>query len=343
MASTPFRSGLVSVILPVFNRPIFLREAVAQVFAQTYRPIELIFVNDGSTDATGATCDEIAAQHPDIAHVVHRENGGPGAARETGRTLARGEFIQYFDSDDQIDPRKFEVQIAALRERPDCGVAYCKTREFTRGEGHDGRCSQFTGERLDQLFPRLLSGCCWPTITPLIRRDASDSVGPWLPLRQEEDWEYDSRIAAMGVKLAYCDEFLASAVNHSGPRASGCGAQDLTKFRDRCTARLLILDRAIQAGVAEDAPDRRYFAKSLFLFSRQCGAAGLPEESRKLFAASLAAAGKEKLKHQSFYRILAALVGWTNAGALCKTLENTGALERNTQASAHLPSRNRPS
>jgi len=313
--------ALVSIILPAFNRPGFLREAVAQVFAQTYRPLELILVDDGSTDETGGVCDEIAAAHPDTVRVVHRENGGPGAARESGRLLARGGFLQYFDSDDQIDPQKIELQVGALQANPDCGIAYCRTREFMRGEAHDGRCSQFTGESLEQLFPRLLSGCCWPTVTPLIRREVSDAAGPWLPLRQEEDWEYDSRLAAMRVKLVRCDEFLASAINHPGPRASGGGARDLGKFRDRCAARLLILDRALAAGIPDADPDRRFFAQCLFLFSRQCGAAGLADESRRLFAASLAAAGSVRLKNQTVFRVLTALLGYTRAGSLCERFE----------------------
>ena len=321
MSPTPFIPGLVSVVMPVFNRPGFLREAAAQVFAQTYSPIELILVDDGSTDGTGAACDEIALRHPEFVRAVHRENGGPGAARESGRLLARGEFLQYFDSDDQIDPRKIEVQVAALQTHPDCGISYCKTREFSRGETHGGQCSQFTGEKLAHLFPRILSGCCWPTITPLIRREVSDSAGPWLPLRQEEDWEYDSRLAAFGVKLFYCEEFLASAVNHHGPRASGGGLRDRQNLRDRSAARLLILERAIQAGISDDSPDRRHFAKSLFLFSRQCGAAGLAKESRKMFEASLVAAGQARLKNQPAYGLLAPLIGWNRLGTICNHLD----------------------
>jgi len=321
-------AGLVSVILPVFNRPEFLREAVAQVLAQTYRPLEIILVDDGSTDATGAVCDHLKSRHPEIAHVVHRSNGGPGAARESGRLLAGGEFIQYFDSDDQIDPQKIALQVAALRDHPECGIAYCKTREFMRGQPPDGSCSHFTGEKMSRLFPRLLAGRCWQTVTPLIRRDLSDAVGPWLPLRQEEDWEYDSRIAGLGAKLFYCEDFLASFVHHTGIRASGELLGERFKLRDRCSARLLILDRALHAGVGEASPDRRIFAQGLFLLSRQCGAAGLPEESRKLLKASVVAAGKVKLKNQLIYRFLATLIGWTNVGALCERLDSARAATR---------------
>ena len=107
--------GLVSTIIPVHNRPALLREAVASVLAQTYRPIEIIVVDDGSTDETGREAEALAEAHPEV-HAIHRENGGPGAARETGRLAARGEFIQYLDSDDLLLPTKFELQVAGLRQ-----------------------------------------------------------------------------------------------------------------------------------------------------------------------------------------------------------------------------------
>ena len=71
--------------------------------------------------------------------VIHRQNGGPGAARETGRLAARGEFIQYLDSDDLLLPIKFELQVAGLRQRGDCAVSYGKTRFYAYGDRPD-RC-----------------------------------------------------------------------------------------------------------------------------------------------------------------------------------------------------------
>src|SRR5262245_3265283 len=102
-----FVEGLVSTIIPVHNRPALLREAVASVIAQTYRPVEIIIVNDGSTDATGREAEALAKTHSEV-RAIHRENGGPGAAREKGRLAARGEFIQYLDSDDLLLPTKFK-------------------------------------------------------------------------------------------------------------------------------------------------------------------------------------------------------------------------------------------
>ena len=89
------RTGLVSTIIPVYNRPVLLREAVESVLRQTYRPIEVIIVDDGSTDDTGRVAEELAARDLDVIRALHIANGGPGVAREAGRQVAQGEFIQY--------------------------------------------------------------------------------------------------------------------------------------------------------------------------------------------------------------------------------------------------------
>src|SRR5215470_13884728 len=123
-----FTSGLVSVIVPVYNRPAMLREAVESALAQTYRPIEIVIVDDGSTDDTASVAEDLGRTNKDIIKVVHRLNGGPGQARETGRQAAQGEFIQYLDSDDLLLRQKLEIQVRGLNSNPDCGAAYGKTR-----------------------------------------------------------------------------------------------------------------------------------------------------------------------------------------------------------------------
>jgi glycosyltransferase involved in cell wall biosynthesis len=92
--------GLVTTIVPVHNRPPMLISAVESVLAQSHRPIEIVVVDDGSTDDTPAAADALAAAHPDTVRVLHVANGGPGLAREAGRGIARGEYLQYLDSDD---------------------------------------------------------------------------------------------------------------------------------------------------------------------------------------------------------------------------------------------------
>ena len=115
--------GLVSTIIPVKNRADMLRRAVDSVLAQTWRPVEIIISDDGSDDDTRELGPALVAAHPGVVHYIWNPNRGAGVAREAGRQLARGEFIQYLDSDDTLWSRKFEVQIAALRAQPECGAA----------------------------------------------------------------------------------------------------------------------------------------------------------------------------------------------------------------------------
>jgi glycosyltransferase involved in cell wall biosynthesis len=310
--------GLVSTIIPVFNRAAMLRDAVACVLAQTYRPIEIIIVDDGSTDGTSQTCRELADAFPGVVVALRQENAGPGVARETGRGAARGEFIQYFDSDDWLHSRKFEFQVAALREHPDCSAAYCKTHEYTVGEPPGDNASFRTGERLETLFPHLLSGRIWQTITPLYRRTLTDIVGPWSRLRVEEDWEYDARVAAAGARLVWVPEFLAALRHHAGERASGNSLYNQVKMRSRYEAHVLIYRHACRAGVSTDDQHMRRYARELFLLARQCGAVGLTAESHELFDLAREASGKRGRRQWDFrvYRAVAGMLGWRRAGQL---------------------------
>jgi glycosyltransferase involved in cell wall biosynthesis len=119
---------LVSTIIPVFNRAGVLREAVRSVLHQTYRPIEIIIIDDGSNDETRCVIDELRTQNPIVIKSSHISNSGPGVAREVGRKTARGGYIQYLDSDDLLLPEKFTSQVAGLDNNPDCAISYCKTR-----------------------------------------------------------------------------------------------------------------------------------------------------------------------------------------------------------------------
>src|SRR6516225_7397394 len=229
--------GLVSAIIPVHNRPLLLREAVASVLAQTYRPTEIIIVDDGSTDETGRQAEEIARTHPNV-RAIHRENGGPGAARETGRLAARGEFIQYLDSDDLLLPTKFELQVAGLRQWGDCAVSYGKTRFYSYGDHPTDVAWKRTGEHIPRMFPSFLQSRWWGTSTPLYRRSVTDLAGPWTELKNEEDWEYDCRIARNGGRLYHSDVFVSDERAILGPRLSTGGSSDPEKLRSRACAHM---------------------------------------------------------------------------------------------------------
>lgn len=307
--------GLVTTILPVYNRVQMLLEAVESVLSQTYRPIELLIIDDGSTDETGRVCDELAAKHSAV-RVIHQPNTGPGRAREAGRRAARGEFIQHLDSDDRLYPRKFEIQVAGLREHPECDVSYGWTRaqlpDGSRRTTPEGR----TGEKIDTMFPAMLKSRWWHTPTPLYRVSLIQRAGPWLELKNEEDWEYDARVASFGVRLHYCPAWIAEVRHHHEGRLSDRG-QDRAGLRDRARAHAFILGHAWRAGIGYEVPEMQHFARELFLLARQCGAAGLPEESRTLFDLARDASGpaRDRLQFRT-YRWIAGIFGWSLTGRM---------------------------
>lgn len=112
--------GLVSVVIPTYNRAYVLRSAIDSVLAQTYRPVEILIADDGSTDGTR----QIVEQYGPPVRYLHQPNAGVSAARNLALRHARGEFVALLDSDDWWREWKLEVQVALLRARPEVGMVW---------------------------------------------------------------------------------------------------------------------------------------------------------------------------------------------------------------------------
>lgn len=274
--------GLVSTIIPVFNRPALLGEAVGSVLAQDYPAIEIIIVDDGSDDpAMEGALEECCRLGAGTARVIKQPNSGPGAARQRGLEAAQGEFVQFLDSDDLLTKDKFRLQVEALRRKPEAGVCYGKTR-YVLESGEMIAPWRRTGEEIPAMFPSLLAERWWGTTTPLYRWSVLKDVGPISELRNEEDWEFDCRIAAQGVQLAWVDEWVSEQRGIAPDRASAGGSTDPAKLRDRARARELILESALRAGISPATPEFQTFIRYSFLLARQCAAAGLAAEGERL-------------------------------------------------------------
>lgn len=304
-------AGLVSTIIPVFNRPQLLVEAVRSVLAQTYRPVEIIVVNDGSTDDTPQVAEGLAQENPGVIQVLHVVNRGAGAAREAGRQRAIGQYIQYLDSDDLLLPTKFAVQVSALEKHPDCGIAYGYTRLINERKKVLKAPYKWTAQRHERLLPALLVDRWWNTHTPLWRRSVCNAVGPWSEMRMSEDWEYEARAAALGVRLAHCPEYLSDTRKHEEMRLTGhpLGSRETA---DICRLIMALYASAKAGAISPDCPEMQHFSRWAFLISRQAAVLGMPELGRDCFAVARAAAGDPKGKGMDFrlYRLVAAIMGW---------------------------------
>ena len=138
---------LVSVIIPVYNREKYLAEAIESVLAQTYRPIEVIVVDDGSTDGSA----DIAKRFGSPVRYYFQPNSGAGAARNRGIAVARGSFLAFLDSDDLWVEDKLTHQMAAFERHSDVDIVSGHVRQFYSPE-----LSEHTMEKIrcpDALIP----------------------------------------------------------------------------------------------------------------------------------------------------------------------------------------------
>jgi glycosyltransferase involved in cell wall biosynthesis len=169
-----FDPALISVVMPCHNAAPYVGEAIESVLQQRHPRLELIVVDDGSTDGSDAIVNRLAADHPDRIVVLHQPNSGPYAARNLGLAHARGNFIAFLDADDTWHPDALARLHAAITDTP-ADVAYCGW--------------QYVGEAATDTQPHLppdyaaadaaalfLQACPWPINGVLVRRQLIDSV-----------------------------------------------------------------------------------------------------------------------------------------------------------------------
>ena len=123
---------LISVIVPVYNVEKYLSKCIDSIIAQTYTNLEILLVDDGAKDSSGAICDEYAQRDSRI-RVIHKENGGLSDARNRGIEEARGEYLGFIDSDDYIDPDMYEVLYETLTKH-DADMSMCGVYELYDGQ-----------------------------------------------------------------------------------------------------------------------------------------------------------------------------------------------------------------
>lgn len=152
---------MISVIVPVYNVENYLRDCIESVCAQTYQDLEIILVDDGSTDRSGEICDEFAQRDERIV-VVHQKNGGVTQARNTGLRISHGEYIGFVDGDDWIEPNMYA---SMYREMIDgnADVVMCGHFENVGTAQHEifqGVCTgRYDKDRiLKEIYPEMLSG-----------------------------------------------------------------------------------------------------------------------------------------------------------------------------------------
>lgn len=204
------RNDLISVIVPVYNVEPYLERCVNSILRQTYKTLEIILVDDGSTDASPQICDEFARKDERIK-VVHKTNGGLSDARNAGLCVASGDYIGYVDSDDWIEDDMYEKMYRSCVEQ-DASLCVCRYfREYanrTEGGG-SGECVPLSREELLRIYiggheQYVIYNSVW---SKLFQRELVE--GAVFPKgRNSEDILYTTRAFCKLGRAVYLDECL---------------------------------------------------------------------------------------------------------------------------------------
>jgi glycosyltransferase involved in cell wall biosynthesis len=232
---TVTKERLVSVIIPVYNGDRYLAEAIESVLAQTYRPIQSIVVDDGSTDGSARVAERFA----DSIHYCFQENSGTSAARNRGVDLASGAFLAFLDADDLWTVDKLALQMAAFDADPELDVVFGHVQQFYSPE-----LDASTRERIRcpvEAMPGYLPG------TMLIRRASFLRVGPFETDRQLTDaTAWYARLLEQGVEaLMLADVVLRRRLHgdNKGLREQASQKSELVRVLKASLDRRRAMDR----------------------------------------------------------------------------------------------------
>ncbi len=183
---------LVSVIIPAYNSSKTIEKTLQSVFEQDYEFIEIIVVNDGSTDTT----EQVLSKYLDRIKYIYQDNAGVSVARNKGYSISKGEFIQYLDADDLLAKGKLTTQIELLKNN-DAEVAYGDWIKFTESEHVFKELEIVSREIQGRAEIELITDFWVPLAALLYKRTITEKIGSWnlkLPIIQDARYALDAAL-----------------------------------------------------------------------------------------------------------------------------------------------------
>jgi glycosyltransferase involved in cell wall biosynthesis len=234
---------LTSVVIPTYNRAQATIAAVESVLTQTYRPLEILVVDDGSTDESADIIAQfVRTRSGGDADIVffRQHNQGPSGARNAGIARARGEYIAFLDSDDRWAPAKLDLQMNVLCRFSECGACFTDTRCVNGAGGSESAFRQFGAQSTQRVgierdATRLLarSFCGFFVSSLIATSELVRRVGGFDPeVSFAEDRDFYFRLS-LSTSLAYVDEQLVCADRRPSPVDSSCRPWDHAEVRLR--------------------------------------------------------------------------------------------------------------
>ena len=208
----------VSIVVPIYNVKDYLTATIDSLLRQTERDIEIILVNDGSTDGSGSLCDKFAERDSRIK-VIHKENGGLPSARNAGVAVATSEYILFLDGDDYLCDDAIETLMEAKNTWKTDIVQFLYKEVAESGEqrGHESETwSPFVEHKPEKLFENLyrLGGVAASGCTKLMKRQLAIEH-PFESIRHEDEM-WCTRVFPCGVTIAYIPDVLYNYVTREG-------------------------------------------------------------------------------------------------------------------------------
>jgi glycosyltransferase involved in cell wall biosynthesis len=197
--------GLVSCIVPVYNGERYLAEALDSILGQSHQPLQVIVVDDGSTDGTAA----VAARYGERVEYYRQPNAGAATARNLGLSLARGEFVAFLDADDLWHSDKLRRQVARFQARPELEMCLTHAQNFWVPELREEQLSL-------QHHPRAQAVPGYSSVTLLARHQLFEAVGSFnTALRLGESIDWFVRAAEYGAVVEVLPDVLVYRRVHS--------------------------------------------------------------------------------------------------------------------------------
>lgn len=223
---------LVSVIVPVFNRAQLVERSLQSVSEQTYRPLELIVVDDGSTDNTLSVLHRWKKDFDgeDFQVIIlSQTNKGVSAARNAGAEVASGEYLQFLDSDDLICPNKIREQVQCLENATEAACfSYCRTIQVNR----HGKEIRRVGSPMRDRFADVPQHN-WHISALLMRKRLWPIIGPFaVDLPCSNDWEFAARVKLTCLTGIFLPHVCSYYVIHAGPQIVKSGRMQYARSRE---------------------------------------------------------------------------------------------------------------
>lgn len=224
---------MISVIIPCYNDGDYIGRTIESVLCQTYAPVEVVAVNDGSSDRSA----QILESYSDQIQIIHQENQGASAARNRGAELAEGEYLMFLDADDLIAPDTLSGLQEAL-DNTDGGevIAVCpwKTLWLKEGEWVSQESSLSLEPPKGDLLYGWLSGWYIPPCAILWPRVVYDHVGGWdEEIMVNDDTDVMMRAGLKGVNITKAERGMSFYRNYREPESSKGGGQSREALRSK--------------------------------------------------------------------------------------------------------------